>query len=102
MAWSGQALGRCSMIRAFRARTRAASFTRRRRRVSNCAARQAERFGNSFAAELRLLTVHGVLHLLGYDHATLEEEAEMWALQEEILAPFGDRGLSQRDHDRTA
>ena len=66
------------------------------------AARQAERFGNSFAAELRLLTVHGVLHLLGYDHATPEEEAEMWALQEEILAPFGDRGLSQRDHDRTA
>jgi probable rRNA maturation factor len=63
------------------------------------AARQAERFGNSFDAELRLLAVHGVLHLLGYDHATPEEEAEMWALQEEILASFGDRGLSHRDHD---
>lgn len=66
------------------------------------AARQAQRFGNSFAAELRLLAVHGVLHLLGYDHATPEEEAAMWALQEDILAPFGDQSLSHRDHDRPA
>ncbi len=34
------------------------------------------------AAELRLLVVHGVLHLLGHDHARDEERLEMWALQE--------------------
>ena len=45
MALSGQALGRCSMTRVFSATTRAASFTRRSRRVSNCATRQVERFG---------------------------------------------------------
>lgn len=63
------------------------------------AARQAAHFGNSVAAELRLLAVHGTLHLLGYDHATPEEEAAMWARQEEALAPFGDHGLSQRTYD---
>jgi probable rRNA maturation factor len=34
------------------------------------------------AAELRLLVVHGVLHLLGYDHEEAGERAEMWARQE--------------------
>ncbi len=63
------------------------------------AARQAARFGNSLRDELLLLTVHGVLHLLGYDHATPDEEAALWALQEEILAPLGVRGLSQRAYD---
>ena len=64
------------------------------------AARQAQRFGNSLDAELRLLAVHGVLHLLGYEHDTAEEEAAMRAAQEEILAPFGVRGLSHRDHEQ--
>ena len=36
--------------------------------------------------ELDLLVVHGVLHLLGYDHAEREERDEMWACQDEILA----------------
>jgi probable rRNA maturation factor len=36
--------------------------------------------------ELDLLVVHGVLHLLGYDHAEPEERDEMWACQDEILA----------------
>ena len=62
------------------------------------AAAQAERFGNSIEAELRLLTVHGTLHLLGYDHANADEEAVMWAQQESILAEFGDSGLSHRGH----
>jgi probable rRNA maturation factor len=35
--------------------------------------------------ELQLLTVHGVLHLLGYDHEELDEEKEMFVLQEEFL-----------------
>jgi probable rRNA maturation factor len=41
---------------------------------------------HSAAAELRLLIVHGVLHLLGYDHATKAEQAQMWARQESILS----------------
>ena len=60
------------------------------------AARQAAHYHNSIAAELRLLAVHGVLHLLGYDHATPEEEAAMWARQEAALAPFGEAGLIHR------
>jgi probable rRNA maturation factor len=49
------------------------------------AAAQARQHGHSAQAELELLTVHGVLHLLGYDHADPEEEAEMFALQNELL-----------------
>ncbi|MCO6449394.1 MAG: rRNA maturation RNase YbeY [Caldilineales bacterium] len=49
-------------------------------------ARQAEERGGAIADELDLLVVHGVLHLLGYDHAETEEEAVMWARQEAILA----------------
>ncbi|MBK8046627.1 MAG: rRNA maturation RNase YbeY [Anaerolineales bacterium] len=60
------------------------------------AERQAARCGNSIGAELRLLVVHGVLHLLGYDHGTDEEEAEMWAAQETVLAQFGDAALARR------
>jgi probable rRNA maturation factor len=59
-------------------------------------ARQAGRYGRSVAAELRLLVVHGVLHLLGYDHGTQEQEDIMWALQEAILAAFGDTPLVRR------
>jgi probable rRNA maturation factor len=60
------------------------------------AARQAMAYQNSVAAELRLLTVHGVLHLLGYDHDTPEAETEMWTLQRQILAHFGDAALAER------
>jgi len=63
------------------------------------AERQATRFGNSTANELLLLTVHGVLHLLGYDHATPEDEAAMWQRQEEILAAYGVTGLSLRRYE---
>jgi probable rRNA maturation factor len=48
--------------------------------------RQAAELGRSLTDELRLLAVHGTLHLLGYDHAELDEEARMWARQDEILA----------------
>lgn len=63
------------------------------------AAHQAQQFGVTPAAELCLLTAHGVLHLLGYDHATPEEEAAMWAIQEEVLAGFGLHGLSHRRYE---
>ncbi|WP_436778031.1 rRNA maturation RNase YbeY, partial [Yinghuangia sp. YIM S09857] len=41
--------------------------------------------------ELQLLTVHGVLHLLGYDHAEPDEEREMFGLQREILDAWRER-----------
>lgn len=49
------------------------------------AARQAAEQGHPLAAELRLLAIHGALHLLGYDHSTAEEQAEMWRRQDSIL-----------------
>ncbi|HQR25552.1 MAG TPA: rRNA maturation RNase YbeY [Nocardioides sp.] len=49
------------------------------------AVRQAETAGHSTQAELDLLVVHGILHLLGYDHATAEEHREMFGLQGELL-----------------
>jgi probable rRNA maturation factor len=49
------------------------------------AAVQAEKAGHSLGQELALLTVHGVLHLLGYDHAEPDEEKEMFALQRRLL-----------------
>jgi probable rRNA maturation factor len=52
--------------------------------------RQAADLGRELRAELRLLAVHGTLHLLGYDHAEPEEEAIMWARQDAILAQVAD------------
>ena len=49
------------------------------------AAKQAAGAGHSAADELHLLTVHGILHLLGYDHAEPEEEREMFGLQSRLL-----------------
>ena len=50
------------------------------------AAKQAAAAGHSAADELHMLTVHGALHLLGYDHAEPEEEREMFELQNRLLA----------------
>ncbi len=55
------------------------------------AARQAETAGHSELAELELLTTHGILHLLGYDHAEPEEHREMFGLQDELLADWRQR-----------
>ena len=49
------------------------------------AVEQAEEYGHSFARELGFLTVHGFLHLLGYDHYSPEEESLMLGKQEETL-----------------
>ena len=46
---------------------------------------QAEEYGHSLLRELSFLAVHGTLHLLGYDHMTDEDRAEMFARQNEIL-----------------
>ncbi|MBQ9989071.1 MAG: rRNA maturation RNase YbeY [Clostridia bacterium] len=50
---------------------------------------QAEQYGHSLKRELCFLTVHGVLHLLGYDHVTSEGEKEMNALCESVLEENG-------------
>jgi len=50
---------------------------------------QAEEYGHSFIRELGFLSVHGFLHLLGYDHMTEAEEKEMFTLQKEILNDYG-------------
>lgn len=60
------------------------------------AARQAARFGHAVEDELRLLVVHGTLHLLGYDHATAEEQAAMWAVQDAVLQALGVGDLEVR------
>ena len=52
------------------------------------AAEQATRNGQSLAAELELLTVHGILHLCGLDHADPEEERAMQARTNELLAAW--------------
>ena len=50
---------------------------------------QAEEYGHSVLRELSFLTIHGFLHLLGYDHMTEEDEKVMFKRQEEILNGFG-------------
>ena len=52
------------------------------------AQRQAGTAGHSTQDELALLTTHGILHLLGYDHAEPAEEREMFGLQDEIVAAW--------------
>ena len=70
------------------------------------AAAQAREAGHSAQAELELLTVHGILHLLGYDHAEPEEKAEMFGLQDRLLASWraGRAGPDDRtsQNDRTS
>ena len=53
------------------------------------AGRQARTKGHSTAAELQLLTVHGILHLLGYDHGLPSDKSAMWSIQREVLQQLG-------------
>ena len=54
---------------------------------------QAQTGGHPLEAEVQLLVVHGVLHLLGYDHAKPEEKADMWAVQAQVLEKIGLAGI---------
>jgi probable rRNA maturation factor len=63
------------------------------------ATRQAAQYQNSIQDELRLLAVHGTLHLLGYDHDTLEAEGEMWELQDAVLAHLGIQSPAHRHYE---
>ncbi|MBN9610210.1 MAG: rRNA maturation RNase YbeY [Actinobacteria bacterium 69-20] len=62
------------------------------------AAEQAVGAGHSLDDELHLLTVHGVLHLLGYDHAEPAEERAMFRLQNELLDAWREE-RARHDHD---
>lgn len=50
---------------------------------------QADQAGHPISSEIKLLVVHGVLHLLGHDHQNPKERSAMWSAQEEILESLG-------------
>ncbi len=54
---------------------------------------QASQVGHPVETELQLLTIHGMLHLLGFDHANEEEKTEMWAIQAKTLEKLGLSGV---------
>lgn len=55
----------------------------------NRAKSQATEYGHSFLREISFLTIHGLLHLLGYDHMNENDEKIMFSLQEMILNEYG-------------
>ena len=50
---------------------------------------QASDYGHTAEREMGFLTAHAMLHLMGYEHDTDEDEAEMFGMQEEILEGLG-------------
>lgn len=52
------------------------------------AKKQAQEYGHSVLREMSFLFVHGLLHLLGYDHMKVEDETIMFSLQDKILDPL--------------
>jgi probable rRNA maturation factor len=58
---------------------------------------QARAAGHPLADEAQLLVVHGVLHLLGHDHAKVRDKAKMWKAQAEILKSLGLEHVSIRE-----
>ena len=50
---------------------------------------QANEYGHKLLRELCFLTIHGILHLLGYDHMKEEDEKVMFGLQERVLSEYG-------------
>lgn len=61
------------------------------------AAKSAAQAGHPLEAEVQLLVVHGVLHLLGHDHAKARDKAKMWKAQAEILEALGLGGIKVRE-----
>ncbi|GAB4454180.1 MAG: rRNA maturation RNase YbeY [Anaerolineales bacterium] len=61
------------------------------------AAKSAAQAGHPLEAEVQLLVVHGVLHLLGHDHAKVREKARMWKAQAAILESLGLGGIKIRE-----
>ena len=59
------------------------------------AEKQGDAAGHGKDAELELLTVHGILHLLGYDHAEPDDHAVMFGLQDDLLAQWRGPGPSR-------
>jgi len=53
------------------------------------AGEQARAAGHAVESELQLLVIHGVLHLMGHDHAEVSDKARMWKAQSEILVSLG-------------
>ena len=60
------------------------------------AAKQGDTAGQGLEGEIDLLTTHGVLHLLGYDHLDAEERSEMFGLQARLLKSFGSSAIPPR------
>ncbi len=56
---------------------------------------QAEAAGHDLQQEMSVLLTHGMLHLMGFDHATPAEEAEMFGLQRDLLLSFAMRERSR-------
>ena len=54
---------------------------------------QAKSANHPLESEVQLLVVHGVLHLLGYDHAEAKEKSKMWKVQTKILESLGLSGI---------
>ncbi|QZY52226.1 rRNA maturation RNase YbeY [Leucobacter tenebrionis] len=57
---------------------------------------QADAAGHDLEQEMSVLLTHGMLHLLGFDHATPDEEAEMFGLQRDLLLSFAMRERGRR------
>jgi len=58
---------------------------------------QATAGGHNITAELQLLIVHGILHLLGHDHALPDEKRSMWQSQNKVLTELGIEKISPSD-----
>src|SRR5574341_658319 len=61
------------------------------------AGEQARAAGHLLETEVQLLVIHGVLHLLGYDHAESDEKSKMWKVQRETLEGIGLSGIVIRE-----
>jgi probable rRNA maturation factor len=64
------------------------------------AKQQAQAAGHSPMAEVSLLTVHGLLHLLGFDHDTPTNRSTMWTAQQQVLTTLGLGTIQPTEHEQ--